>query len=408
MARPTRGRGSGVDKFFAEMGALTQQETAKPTTSKSTGDGDREGVDAFFDQMKALSLRKPAGPTTCETHRYSLEKFFKDAKIAGGELDEIASILVKSTKHLESKCGWFTKEADEAMQQNISRIGKDLIKILISWSKQDVRKHYKDREKFGVTKGLCEGHTVGALIAQRMEKEELARLEEITNNQASSEDSMDWSVIWDIAQTGLKAYYKELSYEEATETEEGSIGSVEVLKRATDSKGKGSFKDEVVNWAAIADKVLETYHRELNYEEAKLTTRTAPVEMAKRDPPVIGEEGYDDKLANWGMNWDITEKVLQADRKGLSQRVNDAPFWLIETMGVLPESRGRGVGRALLKEVQSQATKGNIAVMVIADYEAVGFYAKCGFEKVGEIHYNLPKYQPSTMMRWLPITLKKT
>ncbi|KAI1074263.1 hypothetical protein F5B20DRAFT_586395 [Whalleya microplaca] len=325
MSQPTQNNISDVDEFFAKKGRLSQQAIAK-TTSKTTSHSSRKVVNEFFSAMNVLSHQKPPGPTTCETHGYSLDKFFKDANTASGELDEIASILVKSTKHLESKRGWFTEEADEAMQQGISEIGTDLIKILSGWSKQDVGKHYQDRDKFKVMKGFHGGRVVGALIAQKMEREDLARFEEKLKKTVAGDQSSDYG---------------------------------------------------------------------------------SPIETAKKGPPSRNEEGYDDKLANWAMNWDITEKVLYADRKGLIERANDAPFWLVETMGVLPEARGMRVGQAMLGEVQSQATKDNIAVTVIADYEAVGFYTKCGFDKVGEIHYHLPKYQPSTMMRWLPDALRE-
>lgn len=59
----------------------------------------------------------------------------------------------------------------------------------------------------------------------------------------------------------------------------------------------------------------------------------------------------------------------------------------IGRMAVLPAWRGRGVGRALLDAVMGEAVARGYAMLKLsAQTHAADFYARCGFETVGEVY----------------------
>ena len=76
---------------------------------------------------------------------------------------------------------------------------------------------------------------------------------------------------------------------------------------------------------------------------------------------------------------------------GLTARMTQR--WLfVHLLGVAPEARGRGVGRALMKGAEEVArSRGCLGIWLDTySFQAPGFYAKLGFEEIGRI----PDYPP--------------
>lgn len=56
-----------------------------------------------------------------------------------------------------------------------------------------------------------------------------------------------------------------------------------------------------------------------------------------------------------------------------------------ERVAVLPEYRGKGVGRALMKDLETDARRrGHVAVKLASQEEAVPFYLELGYRRFGE------------------------
>lgn len=73
--------------------------------------------------------------------------------------------------------------------------------------------------------------------------------------------------------------------------------------------------------------------------------------------------------------------------------------WLIEAVWVHEGHRGRGVGRQLLEAAESEALRRGVrgAQVDTLSFQAVGFYATCGFREVGTI----PDFPPGHTKHYL-------
>lgn len=71
--------------------------------------------------------------------------------------------------------------------------------------------------------------------------------------------------------------------------------------------------------------------------------------------------------------------------------LTDFAYWLYVTdLGVAREYEGRGIGKALMKKAHELAGgEQDIAVYLVANEDAIGFYEKLGMEKADDVmQYN--------------------
>ncbi|CAJ2505335.1 Uu.00g127290.m01.CDS01 [Anthostomella pinea] len=272
----------------------------------------RSEVEDMLAAAKALTRPPTSKPATGKTLRYDLAAFLRAGKIAIKKRDEVARVLDESTWTLKSSHQMFTDEANELMGQKGSTLGKDFLRIVSGWLKPHVTEHYGNDEKRSlVITGLWNNKVVGALLAHRMERSEIAKLN--------------------------------------TEVLVGEMREAARLKGVDASTDQRMVETEVKN---------------------------VPTDRAPEATP----EQYEYRLLMWGVRWDIAAEMSRAEEKALSELAHEAPFWMVRVMGVLPEFHRRNVARKMIEEVKAQATKDKVPVFVIADYEAVGFYSKCGFK----------------------------
>lgn len=71
---------------------------------------------------------------------------------------------------------------------------------------------------------------------------------------------------------------------------------------------------------------------------------------------------------------------------GFAQLDPDGERWELAGLWVLPDSMGRGIGRALLRQVcRTAAAAGHDVIEIDADPNAAPFYAACGATQVGRV-----------------------
>ena len=102
----------------------------------------------------------------------------------------------------------------------------------------------------------------------------------------------------------------------------------------------------------------------------------------------------------------LTSRADAGDLIGVCFGITDFAYWLFITdLGVVREWTGRGVGRALVKELhriagESLAGGGekNIIMYTCANENATGFYEKLGMVKPGDIYmYNKVEWTDFTV-----------
>ncbi len=83
---------------------------------------------------------------------------------------------------------------------------------------------------------------------------------------------------------------------------------------------------------------------------------------------------------------------------------NVAPFdatptaWMLRGMAVDPERQGQGIGAAIVRFVEGEARREEIELLWFnARIQAVGFYARLGFEPIGE-EFMIPNVGPHLVM----------
>ena len=84
----------------------------------------------------------------------------------------------------------------------------------------------------------------------------------------------------------------------------------------------------------------------------------------------------------------LTARDELGDLIGVCFGITDFAYWLFITdLGVVREWTGRGVGRALVKELHRLAGgEENIIMYTCANENATGFYEKLGMTKPGDIY----------------------
>jgi GNAT superfamily N-acetyltransferase len=94
--------------------------------------------------------------------------------------------------------------------------------------------------------------------------------------------------------------------------------------------------------------------------------------------------------------------VLAAERAGrvvgfsISWNPPDEDFWLFEYMAVLPEERGKGLGKALFQRALTMPDPGNLGLVEVDQphddktSRRLRFYARLGCKRVGDLNYILP------------------
>ena len=110
----------------------------------------------------------------------------------------------------------------------------------------------------------------------------------------------------------------------------------------------------------------------------------------------------DPATVHLGVYWDGRlvgiSSLYREDRSGAEPVVTG---WRLRGMASAPDARGRGIGRALLRQsVEHVARSGGGELWCNARLPAAGFYAKEGFEVVSE-PFDIPGIGPHVVMRRL-------
>ena len=102
----------------------------------------------------------------------------------------------------------------------------------------------------------------------------------------------------------------------------------------------------------------------------------------------------------------LTARDKAGDLIGVCFGITDFAYWLFITdLGVVREWTGKGVGRALVRELHRRAGEGlagggeeNIIMYTCANEDATGFYEKLGMVKPNDVYmYNKVEWTDFTM-----------
>lgn len=134
---------------------------------------------------------------------------------------------------------------------------------------------------------------------------------------------------------------------------------------------------------------VESNGSEMQQETGVLVARVSWAEEERalsrlRRQIFVVEQGVPEELEWDGLDqqaWHFLARDSDGEAIGVARLL---PSGQIGRMAVLPCWRGRGVGRALLNAALSEARRaGRADIFLHAQLSAVGFYERCGFERLG-------------------------
>lgn len=104
------------------------------------------------------------------------------------------------------------------------------------------------------------------------------------------------------------------------------------------------------------------------------------------------KERFEERIEKLLKNASVSIIARDGERiVGVAFGITDFCYWLFLTdLGVDREYEGKGIGTALIKKAHELAGgEKDIALYLVANENAVGFYEKCGFEKSSDVmQYN--------------------
>ncbi|KAI1335473.1 hypothetical protein F5Y15DRAFT_419768 [Xylariaceae sp. FL0016] len=219
----------------------------------------------------------------------------------------------------------------------------------------------------------------------------------------------------------VRTWYTEPAWQEvAALTPLGEAILKEIEKTHEDLVRRYFLRDRVDVWTEYRDEnlvgilVAEKYEKkdveklkeEVDERSRKVANNQAT--HAKPRPDKVGEDAKpptsnkDPKWTSWGRRNHFQIHMNAAEDQALSGFAEDNPFWQLSDMAVLATERKKGIGKALVKQLQDQASQDGLPILVLSKSTAKEFYEKCNFEEIDKLVLASPPEDALTtpVLKW--------
>ncbi|KAI1268023.1 hypothetical protein F5Y18DRAFT_424334 [Xylariaceae sp. FL1019] len=161
----------------------------------------------------------------------------------------------------------------------------------------------------------------------------------------------------------------------------------------------------VVNGLCVVAKETRA-NMELGSAKIPVLERRLLESRAKSDLPISledylshSDDWYVDELDRWGSNYEVRIPLQIAYQRARKQYIKEDEFYQIDLLAVSPTSQKQGIGRSLVEQTQVMAARDGLPVYVLTWPDAVGFYEKLGFTRLG-CYEDERVAEPDVVMRW--------